>query len=45
MSFFSFFVLVAQVGKNIVVCFLLGNSPASKLPRRKHKTFRTRRKF
>ena len=31
-----------------VVCFLLGNSPASyagELPRRKHTTFRTRRKF
>jgi len=31
-----------------VVCFLLGNSPASdagELPRRKHTTFRTQRKF
>jgi len=28
-----------------VVCFLLGNSPASELPRREHTTFRTRRKF
>jgi hypothetical protein len=29
----------------IVACFLLGNSSASELPRRKHKTFRTRQKF
>jgi len=30
-----------------VVCFLLGNSPASEfyMPRRKHTTYRTRRKF
>jgi hypothetical protein len=29
------------------VCFLLGNSPASEfcMPRRKHTTYRTRRKF
>ena len=31
--------------KYLGVCFLLGNSPASELPRRKHTTFRTRRKF
>jgi hypothetical protein len=28
-----------------VVCFLLGNSPAPELPRRKYTTFRKRRKF
>jgi len=36
---------------DVVVCFLLGNSPASEfrrwgeIPRRKHTTFRTGRKF
>jgi len=27
------------------VCFLLGNSPSSELPKRKRTTYRTRRKF
>jgi hypothetical protein len=38
----------AVMNLRVVVCFLLGNSPASdagKLSRRKHIIFRTRRKF
>jgi hypothetical protein len=37
--------MVNWLKKNYLVCFLLGNSPASELPTRKHTSYRTRRKF
>jgi len=34
-----------RLRKIYAVCFLLGNSDAGELPRRKHTAYRTRRKF